>query len=164
MATLAEPVRDRSAERRGQVAVALAALAWSTAGVLQRQLSLDVATQIAGRAVFAGIALLAFVAITERGHVLASCRSVGLAGVGFALCVAIASAAFIAALNHTTVARVLFVHAISPMLAAVLARVLLGEPVTRRTTLAMVDRARRRRPDARRAGRGQPRGRRARAR
>jgi drug/metabolite transporter (DMT)-like permease len=132
-------VIDHAAQqRRGQIYVALAAVAWSTAGLLQRQLSLDVATQVAGRAVFAGLALLLFVAIAERGRVIQACRSVGLAGVGFAACVAVASASFIAALNHTTVARVLFVQAVSPVLAALLARVLLGEPVTRRTALAMV--------------------------
>ena len=40
-------------ERRGQIYVALAAVAWSTAGVLQRQLTLDTSTQVCGRAVFA---------------------------------------------------------------------------------------------------------------
>jgi drug/metabolite transporter (DMT)-like permease len=124
-------------QRRGQIYVALAAVAWSTAGLLQRQLSLDVATQVAGRAVFAALALLLFVAVVARGRVVDACRSVGWAGVGVAACLAVASASFIAALNHTTVARVLFVQAVSPVLAAVLARVLLGEPVSRRTVLAM---------------------------
>ncbi|HET6869169.1 MAG TPA: hypothetical protein VFH80_24880, partial [Solirubrobacteraceae bacterium] len=35
---------------RGQITVALAAMVWSTAGVLQRQLSVGVAAQVAGRA------------------------------------------------------------------------------------------------------------------
>jgi drug/metabolite transporter (DMT)-like permease len=123
--------------RRGQVYVALAAVAWSTAGVLQRQLTLDTPTQVLGRAAFAGAALLAYVAIMERGRVLRAFRSVGLAGVAVALCVAAASASFIAALNHSSVARVLFILAVSPVLAAVLARVALGEPITRRTVWAM---------------------------
>jgi drug/metabolite transporter (DMT)-like permease len=133
-ASLLDPV---ARQRRGQVFVALAAVAWSTAGLLQRQLTLDVATQVAGRAAFAALALLAYVAVTERGRIVEACRSVGRAGVGVAACLAIASASFIAALNHTTVARVLFVQAAAPVLAAVLARVLLGEPVTRRTVLAL---------------------------
>jgi drug/metabolite transporter (DMT)-like permease len=123
--------------RRGQVYVALAAVAWSTAGVLQRQLTLDTSTQVFGRAVFAGAALLAYVAILERGRVLQAFRSVGLAGVAVAACVATASSSFIAALNHTSVARVLFILAVAPVLAALLARITLGEPITRRTTLAM---------------------------
>jgi drug/metabolite transporter (DMT)-like permease len=124
-------------QRRGQVYVALAAVAWSTAGVLQRQLTLDTATQVAGRAAFAALALLVYVAIAERGRLVHAFRSVGLAGVAVALCVATASASFIAALNHTSVARVLFILAVAPVLAALLARLLLGEAITRRTVVAM---------------------------
>jgi drug/metabolite transporter (DMT)-like permease len=130
-------IDDSRRQRRGQVYVALAAVAWSSAGVLQRQLSLDTATQVAGRAAFAAVALLLYVAIVERGRVVRACLSVGIAGVGVAVCVAVASGAFIAALNHTTVARVLFIQAIAPVLAALLARVLLGEPISRRTVAAM---------------------------
>lgn len=125
------------AERRGQIYVALAAVAWSTAGVLQRQLTLDTQTQVFGRAAFAGAALLAYVAVAERGRVGRAFRSVSLPGVAVALCVATASASFIAALNHSSVARVLFILAISPVLAAVLARATLGEPITPRTAAAM---------------------------
>ena len=124
-------------QRRGQIYVALAAVAWSSAGVLQRQLTLDTSTQVFGRAAFAGAALLVYVAIVERGRVVHAFRSVGLAGVAVAVCVAIASAGFIAALNHTSVARVLFILAVAPVLAALPARVTLGEPITRRTAMAM---------------------------
>jgi drug/metabolite transporter (DMT)-like permease len=124
--------------RRGQIYVALAAIAWSTAGVLQRQLTLDTATQVFGRAMFAGAALLVYVAIVERGRVVPAFRSVGVAGIGVALCVAAASAGFISALNYASVARVLFILAVSPVMAAVLARVTLGEPITRRTAWAML--------------------------
>jgi drug/metabolite transporter (DMT)-like permease len=124
-------------QRRGQIYVALAAVAWSTAGVLQRQLTLDTTTQVFGRAAFAGAALLAYVAVVERGRIVHAFRSVGLAGVAVALCVAAASGSFISALNHTSVARVLFILAVAPVLAALLARVTLGEPITRRTVLAM---------------------------
>jgi drug/metabolite transporter (DMT)-like permease len=123
--------------RRGQVYVALAALAWSSAGVLQRGLQVDAATQVAVRAAFAGVALLAWVAVSERGRVIEACRSVGRAGIGFAACVAVASGAFIVALNHTTVAHVLFIQAMAPVLAALLARVALGEPISARTGVAM---------------------------
>src|SRR3954470_2261039 len=133
-ATALDAARDH---RRGQVYVALAALAWSSAGVLQRGLQVDAATQVAVRAAFAGVALLAWVAFSERGRVIEACRSVGRAGVAFAACVAVASGAFIVALNHTTVAHVLFIQAIAPVLAALIARVALGEPVSTRTAVAM---------------------------
>jgi drug/metabolite transporter (DMT)-like permease len=131
---------DGSADgaRRGQIYVALAAVAWSTAGVLQRQLTLDTATQVFGRAAFAAAALLGYVAVVERGHVVRGFRAVGGAGVAVAVCVATASGAFIAALNHASVARVLFILAVSPVLAALLARATLGEPISRRTALAFV--------------------------
>jgi drug/metabolite transporter (DMT)-like permease len=137
--TIATVALDSSRrQRRGQVYVALAAVAWSTAGVLQRQLTLDTPTQVFGRAVFAALALLAYVAVVERGRVREAFASVGLAGVGVALCVAIASASFIAALDHTSVARVLFIMAVAPVLAALLARLTLGEPISGRTIPAMV--------------------------
>lgn len=139
MATASAAVIDhRAHQRRGQVYVALAAVAWSTAGALQRQLSLDVATQLAGRAAFAALALMIFVALGERGRVVSAWRSIGVAGVGLALCLAVASGTFIAALNHTTVARVLFIQAIAPVLAGLFAWLLLREPVGRRTALAML--------------------------
>jgi drug/metabolite transporter (DMT)-like permease len=139
MATATAAILDASGRhRRGQAYVALAAVAWSTAGVLQRQLSVGIATQVAGRAIFAALALAAYVVIAERGRVLLAFRSVGRAGVGFAVCLAVASGAFIVALNHTTVAHVLFIQAIAPVLAAVLARVLLAEPITARTGVATV--------------------------
>jgi drug/metabolite transporter (DMT)-like permease len=137
MATATATLDDAATQRRGQAYVALAALAWSTAGVLQRGLEVNAATQVAIRAAFAGVALLAWVAISERGRVIEACRSVGLAGVGFAVCIASASASFIVALNHTTVAHVLFIQAMAPVLAALLAWLALREPVSARTAVAL---------------------------
>ena len=137
MTTAAVALERSRRQRRGQIYVALAAVAWSTAGVLQRQLTLDTPTQVFGRAIFAGVALLAYVAVVERGRVVRAFRSIGRAGIAVAVCVAIASAGFIGALNHTSVARVLFILAIAPVLASLLAWVTLGEPITRRTVAAM---------------------------
>ena len=65
-------------------------------------------------------------------------RSVGLAGIAVALCVATASASFIAALNQTSVARVLFILASGRQCSRLCSRaVTLGEPITRRTVVAM---------------------------
>jgi drug/metabolite transporter (DMT)-like permease len=138
VASAAAVLEEAARRRRGQIYVALAAVAWSTAGVLQRQLTLDTSTQVFGRAAFAGAALLGYVAIAERGQVLRGFKSVGGAGIAVALCVAIASGSFIGALNHASVARVLFILAVAPVLAALLAWATLGEPISRRTALAMV--------------------------
>jgi drug/metabolite transporter (DMT)-like permease len=128
---------DAHARRRGQLFVALAALAWSTAGLLQRALSIDTTTQLAGRALFAFVALLGFVALFNRGRTVEAFRTMGRAGLAVAGCMAVASASFIVALNHANVANVLFMQAVAPVLAALLAWVALGESVTRRTALAM---------------------------
>jgi drug/metabolite transporter (DMT)-like permease len=117
--------------------VALAAIAWSTAGVLQRQLTLDTPTQVFGRAGFAAVGLLAFVAVLERGRVVQAFRAISGPGIAVALSVALATSSFIGALNHTTVARVLFILALSPVIAAVVARVTLGERISGRTAVAM---------------------------
>ena len=126
-----------SARRRGQLYIAAAAVAWSTAGGLQRELTVGTTTQVAGRALFAFVALAAFVAIRNRGRTLAAFRSMGIAGVGVAVCTALASGFFIVALNHATVANVLFLQAVSPVAAALLAWVALGESVTPRAAIAM---------------------------
>ncbi len=124
--------------RRGQLFVALAAVAWSTAGLLQRELTVDTATQLAGRAFFACLFVSGFVWVTNRGRTVHVFRSMGLAGLGVAVCTAIASGSFIVALNHANVANVLFMQALAPIAAALLAWLALGESITPRSIVAMV--------------------------
>ena len=113
----------------------LAALAWSTAGLLQRELGVDTATQVAGRALFAAIALLAFALGSSRGPGL-RVLALGRAEIAVAVLTAIASGAFIVALNHATVANVLFMQAVSPIIAAVIAWAALHEGISKRSALA----------------------------
>jgi drug/metabolite transporter (DMT)-like permease len=122
--------------RRGRLFITLAAIAWSTAGLLQRELSVATATQLAGRALFAILALLAYTALAERGRVVQAFRAIGRSGFAVAALMAVASGSFIVALNHASVANVLFMQALAPLLAAAMGT-LLGEPVPRRTWLAM---------------------------
>lgn len=130
-------VAGRREQRLGRTYIVLAALAWSSAGVLQRSLGVGTTTQLAGRALFALLGLLVFAAVTERGRLPRAFARMGRAGLAFSLCMAVSSGAFIVALNHTTVANVLFMQAASPIVAALFARVLLGELVTGRTWTAM---------------------------
>jgi drug/metabolite transporter (DMT)-like permease len=123
-------------QRRGRLFVALAAVAWSTAGVLQRELTASIATQVAGRAVFSVAGLFAYVAIAERGHVIRAFRAIGRGGIAVAVLMAISSGSFIIALNYASVANVLFMIALGPVLAAALGT-FAGERVPGRTWLAM---------------------------
>jgi drug/metabolite transporter (DMT)-like permease len=129
---------SRSQHRRGQVYVALAAVAWSSAGILQRELHVGLGTQVTGRAFFAFVALAVFVAAGHRDGLAGQVREHGRAMLGVSVSTAIASGSFIVALNYTTVARVLFLQAAAPMLAALLAWGALGEPVSRRSWVAML--------------------------
>jgi drug/metabolite transporter (DMT)-like permease len=137
LTALTSPRTSTAQHRRGRALVALAAVAWSTAGILQRELSVGVATQLAGRALFAVLGLLAYVAVAERGALTRAFRSVGRGGLAVAGLMAVSSGSFIIALNHSSVANVLFMQALAPILAAVLG-MLLGEAVSRRTWAAMV--------------------------
>jgi drug/metabolite transporter (DMT)-like permease len=120
----------------GSAYVALAALAWSLAGILQRQLRLPLASQIAGRAAFAVVAVFVYVAIAERGRVFPAFRAIGRPGLAVAALMAASSASFITALNDTSVANVLVIQALVPLVAALLGRVV-GDPVRPRTWAAM---------------------------
>jgi drug/metabolite transporter (DMT)-like permease len=129
-------VPESSQRNRGRLFVALAAVAWSSAGLLQRELTVDVATQLAGRALFAALGLFVYVAVAARGHVLPAFRAIGRGGIAIVVLLALSSAAFFIALNHAPVANVLFWQALAPIIAAALGT-LLGERVSRRTWLAM---------------------------
>jgi drug/metabolite transporter (DMT)-like permease len=132
------PVKDL--HRRGQIFVAFAAVAWSFAGVLQRGLKLDIPTQAASRSGVAFLALSVVVLIEARRtnqSIVAFVRAPGWPGVLMALCGGGASACFIFALNRTSVASVLFIQALTPLVAVVLARVFLGEHASRRAWIAM---------------------------
>jgi len=137
MVSTAARMELHAVRRRGQAYVALAALAWSSAGVLQRELSVGTATQVAGRALFAALALLGMLAIASRGSLRASFRAIGAHGLAVAACTAIASGTFIVAINHTTVANVLFMQAVAPVAAGVIAWLSYRDPVTPRTIAAM---------------------------
>lgn len=127
-----------SEHRRGQAYALGAALAWSTGGILQRQVAAGAADQIVGRALFALVAVLGFVWVGEGAAPRAALGSVAnAAGLAVAVGIAAASATFILALNHTTVAHVLVIQAITPILAGLFAFWALREPLSARTWAAM---------------------------
>lgn len=123
--------------RAGQAIMITGAVVWSTAGVLQRELDAGPATQVADRAVFAALTILAWVVAVERGGTVRAFRTIGRWGVVAIVPWAFASSLFILSLNYTTVANVLFWQAAAPMMAALLGWALLSERVPLRTWVAM---------------------------
>ena len=73
----------------------------------------------------------------ERRGTVAAFRSMGRSGVAMAVFLAISSGTFLLALNHTTVANVLFMQAAAPMMAALLGWALLSERIDGRTWVAL---------------------------
>ena len=124
--------------REGRLAILLAAVAWSTAGLGQRSLEATAVTQVAGRAFFAALALFALVLAMERRGTVRAFLGMGRSGLAMTVFLAISSGAFLLALNHTSVANVLFMQAAAPMMAALLGWVLISEPVDGRTWAALL--------------------------
>jgi drug/metabolite transporter (DMT)-like permease len=124
-----------SDRRRGVIYAVLAAVAWSTAGILQRQLHVNAATQVAGRGVFGFIALAGYAAFTQPRPLASVTQRGALLAAG---AMAVANSAFIVALNYASVAHVLILQSIAPLVAAGLGVVVLGERIGWRTVGAML--------------------------
>ena len=128
--------RRRLSDRTlGLIYAVLAAVAWSSAGILQRQLHVNAATQVAGRGVFGFVALAGYAAYTQPKALASVTQRGALLAAGS---MAVANAAFIVALNYASVAHVLVLQSIAPLVAAGLGVVVLGERLSWRTACAMV--------------------------
>jgi drug/metabolite transporter (DMT)-like permease len=123
--------------RRGQLLVAAAAIAWSTAGPVQRAVDATPTTQVAIRAGVAALALFVWLGVRKGRGTLRAFLDVGFSGLVVAVSLAIVSSAFILALAHTSVAHVLLFQAIAPFLAALLAWLFMREAIGLRTWMAM---------------------------
>ena len=124
--------------REGQLAIVLAAIAWSTAGLAQRPLDATPVTQVAGRAAFAAVALFALVLVTERSRTRRAFAEMGRWGIAMTLFLGISSGVFLLSLNYTSVANVLFMQAAAPMMAALLGWLFLREGIDGRTWISLL--------------------------
>ncbi len=109
-----------SSRRHGILLVAGSAIVWSFGGAIARFLEVDDSwTIVFWRSLFAALFLLAFMLWRDgpRGT-MALFKGMGLAGLGVALCFAIASSSFVVALAYTTVANILLMQAGVPLIAA----------------------------------------------
>ena len=128
---------ERRRARQGRLAILAAAIVWSLAGLGQRELDAEPVTQVAGRAIFAALALFLLVLATERRSTLAAFRSMDRWGAALAVSLGLSSGSFLFALSYTTVANILFMQAAAPMMAALLGWTLLRERVDSRTWIAL---------------------------
>lgn len=121
-------------DSRALVVVAGAAVLWSTGGLIVR--ALDEAgswTTIFYRSLFAALFLAVFVVGRDRRGAVRSFTGMGRAGLVVGACFATASISMVVALGMTSVANTFVMISTTPLVAAVLGRLVLGERARART-------------------------------
>ncbi len=122
----------------GVLLVAAAALFWSSGGLLFRFIKgADDWTINFWRGVFLVVALLAVLAVAERGRVFRVFARAGWRGVASGVCFGVMMTGFMLALARTSVANVMMLMASAPFFAALLAWAVLGERPRTAVWLAM---------------------------
>lgn len=128
--------------RRALALMIIAPVMWSIAGVVTRNLSPEL--QATGRfeitfwrSLFAALTVGVFLVFVRRDFT-GALRRAGSAGLLSGAMWAVMFVAFMVALTLTTTANTLIVLAISPLLTALLARVVLNTPIAARTWTAIV--------------------------
>jgi len=112
------------------VLLVAASLIFSTGGMFVRSVHTDNAwTIVFWRSLSACVSIVVFMLISDRRGAVASLRARGVPGRlgGASFCVS--SISMVAALSHTSVAVTLVILALTPLAAALLARVFIGETV-----------------------------------
>jgi drug/metabolite transporter (DMT)-like permease len=118
--------------------VAGAAVCWSSGGLIARLVTTDAWTTNVWRGGSCAVALVLVVWITHGRGTAEQWRRIGWAGVGVAVCLTIASTAFILALARTSVANTLILMSVGPYVTGLLGWFLLRERVRFRTWVTMV--------------------------
>jgi drug/metabolite transporter (DMT)-like permease len=129
---------ERKRRNRGTLLVVAAALLWSSGGLIVRSVAADTWTMIFWRASAAGLFLIVYLTVSERGRPFAAIRSGGWPVVVTGLCFAVASVSFVTALGLTTVANALMIQSLSPLIAGCMGLLLMGERVRPITWVAIV--------------------------
>ena len=115
------------------------AVLWSSAGALTRALDNAHGFELSfWRSLFCAIAMLLILGIQERGKPLAPVIRMGWVGLFSGLMWAVMFTCFMVALTRTSVANTLVMIGLSPLLAALLARIVLGQSLSRITWLAIL--------------------------
>jgi drug/metabolite transporter (DMT)-like permease len=127
---------DRRQRWRGIAYVAAAALMWSTAGIWVRYLSLDIWTIQSGRALCGAISLFTFLMFQHRGDMISPFKTINNVGYIVAPINALGMAAYMQALNWTTVANVMIVYTTLPFVVALVGWLWMRERVQMRTMFA----------------------------
>jgi drug/metabolite transporter (DMT)-like permease len=131
--------RRAALHTRAIVFMIVAAICWSSGGLLVRQLSIVDAWEIVfWRSLFMTLFVIGVLTALHRRRMLRAVRAAGLPGVVAGTFLAGTFFFFIGSLTRTTVANTNILMSVSPFLAALAARGILKETVPRRTWIAML--------------------------
>ncbi len=131
------PLPSDRAHLHGIVLVLIAGVIWSCSGLVVRALDAAAGWQIVFyRSLGLAVAMLVAIAVVNRGCVIAAFRAAGMAALIGGLCLAICFSTYVFALLHASVASVAFILSASPLSAAVLGWLVLGERVRPATWIA----------------------------
>ncbi len=130
---------DQESHPLGAWLVFASAFVWSLGGVIARLAEVDNPwVTIFWRSGTAVIFLLAFMLLRDgRAGTAALFARMGPAGLAVALCFAVATTCFVVALQFTTVANILLMQAGVPLIAALISRLVFGEPLRLATGIAI---------------------------
>jgi drug/metabolite transporter (DMT)-like permease len=120
----------------GTAFVLLSAVSWSLNGLYVRFLAVDLWTTLTGRGIATSSMLLAALLLTRRGGTARLLLGTAVRGWIVIAAGALCMMTFVGALFYTTVANVTVIYATSPLMAAVLARFLIGDRLVARTMVA----------------------------
>jgi drug/metabolite transporter (DMT)-like permease len=124
---------------KGVVLVLIAGCFWSIAGLVVRLMDDASEWQILFyRSLALVITLLIYIGLQTRGNLIGAFQRAGLYAVLAGAFLSIAFTCWIFAMTHTTIANALFVLSAAPFLAAIFARVFIGELVKPTTWLYML--------------------------
>jgi drug/metabolite transporter (DMT)-like permease len=133
------PAGPLSGERVGIALVMASAIVWSFGGTIARFLATDDSWAVLFlRSIWAAAFLVLFLLWRDgpRKTVLLF-KTMGYPGIAVAACFATASGSFIIALQHTTVANILLIQASTPLVAALIGRLVFKEKVAPATWVAI---------------------------
>ncbi len=132
------PIEDRE-YARGVALVLTAGVLWSIAGLVVRLMDDASEWQILFyRSASLIITLVAYIAIRSKGAISRAFRVAGPNAAWAGLFLGSGFACWIFAMTHTTIANALFILAASPLMAAWVAKLVLGEAIRRITLVCMV--------------------------
>ena len=117
----------------GVTLLVASAVTFSSAGIFTKGVAAGAWEVIFWRGVFAGVFTTGWIA--KRGAVRREFLKMGKSGIAVAIVMALGTSAFIPAFKFTSIANVSLIYAVAPLIAAVLAWVLVKETLTRRVLL-----------------------------